>query len=262
MIENEYGTKEAGVVAAGNTAGQCTLNNNEADRGPKAAAVDVIIPVFNEEEALPGFLKQLHAVPIQLHPIFIDNGSTDNSLALLRSQEGATVVCHEQNLGYGASLRAGIRHSTAAKIIIIDADGEYSPRVIPDIVAALEHTPVVHTSRFLPVSDSDISPVRGWGNRCITSVFNKLFQQQLTDLYTGCKGYRRSLVVNLPLSRTGFEHVLEISARLAVQGTPFAEIPVQYRARIKGSSKMQHFRETGKYFFWVLYYALTFKGNR
>lgn len=224
--------------------------------------IDVIIPVYNEEEALPGFLVELQKVPLHLHPIFIDNGSTDNSLALLHSQQGATVISHDCNQGYGTSLRTGISLSTSGKIIIIDADGEYNPQVIPDIIEALEHAPVVHTSRFLAISDSDISPIRGWGNRCITSVYNVLFHQQLTDLYTGCKGYCRTWVLDLPLSRNGFEHVLEITARLAKQGIPITEIPVQYKARDKGSSKMKHLRETCKYLFFVLYYALVLRKGR
>lgn len=225
-------------------------------------AIDVIIPVYNEEEALPAFYAQLAALPLALHPIFIDNGSTDNSLAILRSLAGATVICHGRNLGYGASLRTGIRHASSDKIIIIDADGEYAPQVIPALVQALDRYEVVHTSRFLGQAGKDIAWGKYVGNRVITSIFNLLFRQNLTDLYTGCKGYQRKRVADLELRRNGFEHVLEISARLVRQSVCIKEIPVSYEERKRGVSKMNHPLETLKYSYLVVYYALTLSRQR
>ncbi len=219
--------------------------------------IDIIIPVYNEEDALPGFYEQLAALPLSIHPIFVDNGSIDNSLEFLRSIEGATVICHDTNRGYGASLQTGINHSTSDKIIIIDADGEYSPKVIPSIVQSLDQFEVVHTSRFIKEQNEKISAVRYIGNRIITTIFNILFRQSLTDLYTGCKGYRRHCVTGLKIQRNGFEYVLEVSARLVRQSVVIKEIPVRYKERTSGVSKMNHLLETIKYVWLVIYYFFT-----
>ena len=220
-------------------------------------AIDIIIPVYNEEDALPSFCEQLALLPLTIHPIFVDNGSTYNSLEYIRSIEGATVICHGSNRGYGASLRTGIRCATSEKIIVIDADGEYSPQVIPAIVQALDQFEVVHTSRFLGQGNRDTTVVKYLGNRIITSIFNVLFRQTLTDLYTGCKGYRRQRVAHLEMRRNGFEHVLEVSARLVRQSVTIKEISVCYEQRKRGVSKMNHVLETIKYIFLVVYYCLT-----
>ncbi len=219
--------------------------------------IDIIIPVYNEEDALPGFYEQLAGLPLAIHPIFIDNGSIDNSLEFIQSIEGATVICHDTNKGYGASLRTGIRHATSDKIIIIDADGEYSPQVIPAIVQALDQFEVVHTSRFIEEQNEKISAVKYFGNRIITTIFNVLFRQSLTDLYTGCKGYRRQCVAGLKMQSNGFEYVLEVSARLVRRSVLIEEIPVRYKERTTGVSKMNHLRETIKYVWLVIYYFLT-----
>ncbi len=223
--------------------------------------IDIIIPVYNEEEALPAFYSQLAILPIPFHLIFIDNGSTDKSLDFIASINGATVIRHENNMGYGASLRTGIRCSTTEKIIIIDADGEYSPDVIPAIVEELDHTDIVHTSRFLEKSNVGMSILRYYGNTIVTCVFNKLFAEKLTDLYTGCKGYRRNKVAHLDMDRDGFEHVLEISARLVSQSSRIKEIPVRYTERKTGRSKMRHLFEVVKYCFFVVYYYVTLKNK-
>jgi glycosyltransferase involved in cell wall biosynthesis len=224
------------------------------------APIDIIIPVFNEEEALPGFHDALTSLPIDLHPIYIDNGSTDNSLQFIESLEDVTIIRQDVNRGYGASLKAGIRRATSDKIVIIDGDGEYHPDVIPEIVKALDHHAVVHTSRFLDKQhNSGVAGFRYIGNAVTTAIFNALFSRHLTDLYTGCKGYRRACVTDLPLHRDGFEHVLEISARLVRQDIGIKEIPVRYRQREKGKSKMRHFRETMKYLALVLYYRVVLR---
>lgn len=234
---------------------QITLNSVALPMTPQA--VDVIIPVYNEEEALPAMLEQLLKLPVEVHPIFIDNGSTDNSLAILDSLDGVTVIRHRVNRGYGASLRAGINRSTSDKIIIIDADGEYSPQVIPALLEALDRYEVVHTSRFIGGENHDITWVKYAGNRLITTIFNFLFRQKLTDLYTGCKGYQRQRVASLEMKRNGFEHVLEVSARLVRQSVQIKEVPVRYQERKRGVSKMNHVLETAKYLGLVVYYALT-----
>ncbi len=232
------------------------LNNNSTESSWTMSShpVDIVIPVYNEEESLPEFYEQLSALPIAIHPIFIDNGSTDNSLDFVKSIEGATVICHGKNMGYGASLRTGIEHATAEKIIIIDADGEYTPSAIPAIIRALDKFDVVHTSRFLEKKNRDMSSVKYYGNKIITSIFNVLFRQALTDLYTGCKGYRRQAVANLEMRHNGFEHVLEVSARLVRRTVTISEIPIRYKERKRGVSKMNHFFETFKYICLVVYY--------
>ena len=111
--------------------------------------VDVIVPVFNEEDGLPEFLERTTGLDLNLQLICIDNASTDKSLALLKEYQEIKVIEHATNEGYGASLRDGMQAATADKIIIIDADCEYPPEAIPALVNALDEFEVVYTSRFL-----------------------------------------------------------------------------------------------------------------
>jgi glycosyltransferase involved in cell wall biosynthesis len=212
----------------------------------ESETVDVVVPVLNEVEMLPVFFNRIEALALPLHLIFIDNGSTDGTLELLNSRSGITLIGHGRNLGYGQSLIDGLLRSTSEKVVIIDADCEYPPEAIPLLLAGLETAPVVYGSRFLSQGRVDMSFSRQWGNITLTSLFNLLYHQSITDLYTGMKALRHEVFQGLSLKRSGFEHVVELAAGLAHRGYRIAEIPVAYTPRRTGCSKMRHLSETGK----------------
>jgi len=218
---------------------------------------DVVVPVLNEREMLPEFLQRVDALGIPLHLIFVDNGSTDGTLEFLSARPGVTVIVHGENLGYGRSLIDGMRASTADRLIIIDADCEYPPEAIPNLLSELNQHPVVYASRFRNVQEIDMSRLRSSGNRILTSFYNILYRQQLSDLYTGMKGMRREAIEAMQFTRSGFEHVAELAVRLSRRGYTIAEIPVIYRPRQTGRSKMRHFSELMKALYVLIYYRVT-----
>jgi dolichol-phosphate mannosyltransferase len=204
---------------------------------------DVVVPVFNELKALPLFLNRIEALPLTLNLIFIDNGSTDGTVEFLRARPGITFISHGKNLGYGRSLIDGLFCSTSEKVIIIDADCEYPPEAIPLLLKSLASASVVYGSRFLSGGAVDMSPSRKWGNKILTILFNLLYHQSLTDLYTGMKALRREAFQNLTFTKSGFEHVVELAAGLALGGHRIVEIPIAYTPRQTGRSQMRHLKE-------------------
>ncbi|MFQ5484421.1 MAG: glycosyltransferase family 2 protein [Desulfobacterales bacterium] len=220
----------------------------------KSKKIDVIVPVFNEEMVLHQFYRKIRAVPLNIHLTFIDNASTDKSLSILKSFTDATVIEHDRNEGYGASICDGIRNTTEEIIAIIDADCEYPPESLPEMVAQLDRADVVYASRFLKTQDLKIPYLKSFGNKVITGLFNLLFSQNVTDLYTGCKVLKRSALEGISLERKGFEHVLELGTKLAKKGVPIAEVHVDFSPRQTGRSKMKHLKETSKYIYLIFYY--------
>lgn len=218
--------------------------------------VDVVVPVLNEREMLPRFLERLQALDLPLNLIFVDNGSTDGTLEWIGALPDVTVIAHGRNLGYGRSLTDGLMASTAARVIIIDADCEYPPEAIPALLAGLELFPVVYASRFLDGTRIDMSPFRRWGNRGLTGLFNFLYGQHLTDLYTGMKALRRTAFEGLTFTRNGFEQVTELAAKVARRGARIGEVPVAYAPRQTGRSKMRHIPELLKAVHCLLYYRV------
>jgi glycosyltransferase involved in cell wall biosynthesis len=213
-----------------------------------SVSVDVVVPVFNEREPLPELRGRLRAAVPDATLVFVDNGSSDGTVELIEEWHATDprvrLVRHATDLGYGRSLLDGFAASDGTHVVMIDADLEYWPEDVPAIVRALDAAPAVYGSRFLaPSHDAAAMPVfRRVGNRCVTTLFNVLFHQRLTDLYTGIRGVRRD-AIPAGLSCDGFELVLELAARLAQRGARIAEVPAGYTPRSTGHSKMRHLPE-------------------
>lgn len=221
--------------------------------------VDVIIPVLDEVTALPLLWQQLQALPCasRCHFTFVDNGSQDGSLTFLKSLDGISLIEHDSNQGYGGSLLSGFRHSNRPFLVVIDADGEYPPAVIPSLLLALDTQSVVYASRLLGKQghrEAGMPFLKWLGNRCISSLFNGLFRQQCTDLYTGCKAFRRSVMEGISFQRSGFEHVLEFSVAISNKKISITEVPIDFSPRVGGRSKMSHLVEVTKFIYWLLYF--------
>ena len=216
--------------------------------------IDVIVPVYNEAKSIEEFYRRIRSIPLQYNLIFIDNASTDNTLEIIKGFMEVIVIEHDKNEGYGASIRDGIAYSEGDIIVIIDADCEYPPESIPELIKQLETSDVVYASRFLDRKKLNMPFLKILGNRIISSVFNFLFRQKVTDLYTGCKALRRSEVSGIQMQRKGFEHVLEMAAYLAKKGNAIDEIPITFEQRRTDKSKMKHLSETIKFAYLVVYY--------
>lgn len=219
----------------------------------------VIVPVFNEEEILPEFYRRLCALSLPLNIIFVDNASTDRSVDIIAGFKDVQLIRHATNEGYGASLIDGIEYSQNEKIVIIDADCEYPPEALPELIRGLDEHDVIYTSRFLKKKEYDMPFFKILGNRIISGLFNLLFRQHVTDLYTGCKAMNRRVLAGMDLQRKGFEHVLELGVKLARNNVAIHEIHVDFVLRHTGVAKMQHLSETLKYCYLIFHYYLTIR---
>jgi glycosyltransferase involved in cell wall biosynthesis len=219
-------------------------------------AVDIVVPVFNEEAYIDDFVSRVSALDYGDRLIFVDNASTDGTVARISRHPQVRLIRHARNQGYGASIRHGIEAGRAECIVIIDGDLEYPPESIPALLEALERHPVVYCSRFLDAGAPDMSAVRRVGNRTMSAVYNLLYRQQVTDLYTGMKGFRRDAFPLAALTRNGFEHAAEIATVIAFAGQRIHEIPVEYAPRQRGVSKMRHVPEVLKLGFYIVAYRL------
>jgi glycosyltransferase involved in cell wall biosynthesis len=210
-----------------------------------ARPVDIVVPVFNEAGSIDEFIARVERIGLRDALIFVDNASTDGTLERL-ARHPVRVLRHATNLGYGASVRDGIAASDGEKVVILDADLEFPPEAVPELLQALDRHAVVYCSRFRGATPPPMPRFRRFGNALASRLYNLLYGQHTTDVYTGMKGLRRRALPLHALRRNGFVHGAEIAALIAFSGQQIAEIAVDFAPRQGGRSKMRHIPETVK----------------
>jgi glycosyltransferase involved in cell wall biosynthesis len=110
--------------------------------GRAAPEISIVLPAHNEAGNIAPMAAAIAQVMALIGPyeiIFVDDGSSDGTLAALRAAARDPVVRYlsfTRNFGHQAALRAGLRHATGRAVIVMDADFEHPPELIPQLIAA------------------------------------------------------------------------------------------------------------------------------
>jgi glycosyltransferase involved in cell wall biosynthesis len=204
---------------------------------PDIPRLSVIVPVYNEEKTLARIVAALHAVPLPMEIIAVNDGSTDGSAAILDELHGnglIDIVVHQpRNLGKGAALREGIRRATGDVVVVQDADLEYDPMDFGKLLGPIMEgkADAVFGSRFLGGERRVLYFWHAAGNRFLTLLNNMLTNINLTDMETCYKMVRAPLIKSLVLTSDRFGFEPEITARLAQARARIWEVPVSYSGR-------------------------------
>ncbi len=206
-------------------------------------SLTVLMPVFNERETVETAIERTlgATMPVDRRElVIVDDGSTDGTAEILAREwpDEVRVVTHPHNMGKGAAIQTGLLHATGEFTTVMDADLEYDPDEVADLVAPLSRgdTDAVYGVRGFQAHNA----FSFWyvvGNRGVTFAANLLFNCWLGDLMTCHKAIRTDLFRSLPLRESGFAIEAEITARLLRNGTRIFEVPVTYRARGREEGK-------------------------
>ena len=194
--------------------------------------LSVIIPAFNEEKTILKIIKKVLLQPNVHEIIVVDDGSTDNTLEILRKikNKKLKIFSHPRNLGKGAAIRTGLNESQGDFILIQDGDLEYDPREYPKLLQFASLSTVVYGSRIK--GNNPHAYTRTYiGNTLITTFANLLFGIKLSDSYTCYKLLPSKVAKDLNLKSNGFEIEAEITGKLAKKGIKIVEVPIKFKPR-------------------------------
>jgi len=214
--------------------------------------LSIVVPVYNEERTLPVLIERLLASCGDIaQAIFVDDGSRDRSLEILRSlARPGDVVVSKPNGGKGSAVREGYRHAQGTYTIVQDADLEYSPEEIPSLLRyAQEHDlPVIFGSRRLKRQKQFVHLSFFLGGSMLTRICNALYGTRLTDQPTCYKMVRTDILKTLPLCENDFRFDPELTVMLARRGIVIREMPISYHPRSIAEGKKINWRD---WFKWV-----------
>ena len=172
--------------------------------------LSIIIPVYNEEASIDEVLKRVFAVRLEgwkKQVIVVNDGSTDKTGGILASwKKNITLLVQSKNQGKGAAIAVGIKQATGQLILIQDADLEYSPADYPKLLEPFSNArvTVVYGSRFLGPHLSTMY-LYALGNKFVTWVTNILYNTNITDMETGYKVFRRTVLDGIFIQARRFD---------------------------------------------------------
>ncbi len=200
-------------------------------------SVALIIPALNEEESLPQVLRQVPPGAVD-EIIVVDNGSRDQTATVAR-RAGAQVIV-EPRKGYGAACWAGFQATAADVLVFMDADGSFVPHEISNLVEPIAsgNAELVLGSRTLRTGDAKAIPFHArLGNRLIAYAISWASGIRITDLGPFRAVTRRALENSRMEERT-YGWPCEMILKASRLGYPIIEVPVSYRPRTGGESKV------------------------
>ena len=223
--------------------------------------LSVVMPVYNERTTIEEIVSRVLAVPIRTELIVVDDHSTDGTseiLDRLQAERGFKLIHQPRNRGKGAALRRGFEEVTGDLVVIQDADLEYSPEELPQLIELIceGRADVVYGSRFLGRHRVFLFTHYA-GNLLLTFITNVLYNTMLSDMETCYKVMRAEVLRSMTLRSNGFGIEPELTAKIFKRRYRVYEVPITYDGRGYDEGKKITWRD-GLVALWVLLkYRLT-----
>jgi glycosyltransferase involved in cell wall biosynthesis len=240
-------------------------------------SLTVIVPVYNEQYLVATSLSRLAVLgesPLleRIEIIVVNDGSSDQTAKSIEAfrtslaENDGFPKCswffldHEKNRGKGAAIRTGLSHATANLVVIHDADLEYHPRDLIQMVEVFlyEEADAVFGSRFMPGGYKRALFFRhAMGNKLLTFLCDLVCDLNLTDMETCYKMVRASLLKSIPLESSTFDVEPELAIKLARRGGRIFEVPISYSGRTYHEGKKIGWRDGFRALWAILHYSIS-----
>lgn len=157
--------------------------------------ISLIIPCYNEEDALPFFYKEIEKVSEQMEKysfefIFVDDGSVDNSLSILKeyaySDNRVKYISFSRNFGKESAMYAGFVNSTGDYVAVMDADMQDPPSLLPEMITYIESGEYDSVATRRVTRDGE-PRIRSFFARLFYKIINRISDADIVD---GARDYR------------------------------------------------------------------------
>jgi glycosyltransferase involved in cell wall biosynthesis len=207
--------------------------------------VSLIVPAFNEERTIETVLDRIFEFLPDVHEVLvIDDASVDRTPEVCRAygsrDQRVKLFQHKTNQGKTAALRTGFAACTGSIVIVQDADLEYHPRDIVELIAPIKEgvADVCLGSRFMVRRAGRVLYFRHYlANRFLTFISNIFTDLNLTDVETGYKASRAEIAKNMIIESSGFGFEIEFVAKCQKIGARIYEVPISYYGRTYAEGK-------------------------
>ncbi|MFB2893482.1 glycosyltransferase [Aerosakkonemataceae cyanobacterium BLCC-F50] len=228
--------------------------------------LSVVIPVYNEESTLEAVVRKVLTIPNLLEIVIVDDGSTDRTPAigfeLTDTYPQVRFIRNNRNAGKTEALKQGFLLTKGDIVIVQDADLEYDPAEIPQLIQPIidHYADVVYGSRFLVRKAARVLYFYHYlGNKGLTFLSNLFTNLNMTDVETCYKAFRGDIIRNMLITSRGFGFEIEVTAKvakLAKMGCAVYEVPISYYGRTYEEGKKIGLKDGFAALWYILYFNI------
>ena len=227
----------------------------------KQPYLSVVMPAYNEEATLKQIVDKVLELDFLLELIIVDDCSKDKTPEIARTlvemDNRVRYVRQEKNGGKTEALKTGFSLTTGAVVIVQDADLEYDPSEIADVVMpiATGRADVVYGSRFMVKKAARVLYFYHYlANKGLTFLSNCLTNLNMSDVETCYKAFRGEIIRNMTITSSGFGFEIEVTAKVAKLKCAVYEVPISYYGRTYEEGKKIGFKDGVAALLYILKY--------
>ena len=201
-------------------------------------SVDIIIPVYNEEDTIENVIDVVDNVDfcgLKKNIIIVDDCSTDSTRSILKKYEDKfKVIYKDKNGGKGSAVSIGFKNAMSDIVVIQDADLEYDPNDYEELIRLIikDKADVVYGSRLTGAKPSRSFMFTHWlGNKVLTLTTNILYGATLSDMETCYKAFNTKFLQGIEIKSDRFDFEPEITAKVLKRHARLYELPISYYGR-------------------------------
>ena len=231
--------------------------------------LSIIIPCYNEKNTIEIILKRIiqnlnNYKFLNYEILIVDDCSKDGTIQILKQLENDNKIIihfHDKNLGKGAAIHTALKHLTGEVVIIQDADLEYDPSDYHKLLTPFfeANADIVYGSRFL--GGGKYSRVHFFwhylANKILTFICNLFTNLNLTDMETGYKVFKSSVLKSISLKEQTFSFEPEVTIKLSKKKFRFFEVPITYNGRSYDEGKKIGLKDAFIALKTIILYSLT-----
>ncbi len=214
----------------------------------KSPLVTIMIAALNEEKNIKKVVDEcLKLKDIRLEVLVILDSKTTDKTKEVAEKAGARVINTGRWRGKGAALRLAQKYIKGDYTVQIDADYQFLPRDIPKFIKALQDKyDVVLGSRYekgAKVDKGSVTRLRQFGIHFLSAVTSLACGQRITDMPAGFKAFKTDVLKDINLSVDHYGYEAEEIIKAAKKGYKITNVPIEYKKRIEGDSKLTPFKD-------------------